>query len=438
MPEATLLQILRAREERVELQKQLISAYNTSLICFTMNIAGPVKTSPLIERAFYEGIRLLTQRLEGHIVHSETKRAVTGCEAMFCVSINAKQVKEITTDIEDHHLLGRLFDMDVMDSNGEKLSRHNLRGCFVCGKEGRECAAGRVHAVEEIQTVTNKRMVDYFLKNDAQRLGGFATESLLDEVYTTPKPGLVDRNNSGSHTDMDVTLFEKSAMALKPYFCRCFEIGFTTRDLSCDKAFEFLRKAGIEAENVMFEATGGINTHKGAIFSLGVLCGAAGRLWTAEKCEYTIQELLTLCSHLTKKAVEDDFANLDTTTAGGRVYRTYKLLGIRGEVASGFGSVKQIGLPIFLKALENGFSKNDAGAIALVHLISQVEDTTVYNRGGKGGADFAKTSAGELLKRTEFPTIAQIQQLDRAFIARNLSAGGCADLLAVIYFLSKL
>ena len=156
MPEATLLQVLEAREKRVETQKQLLLAYKTSLICFTMNIAGAIKTSPIIERAFFEGVSILQEIFKENIVHSETHISVTGCEGFFCVSLEAKQVKSICTVIEDTHQLGRLFDMDVIDINCEKLSRKDLRGCIVCGKSGRECAAGRLHSAEELQTVTKK------------------------------------------------------------------------------------------------------------------------------------------------------------------------------------------------------------------------------------------------------------------------------------------
>ena len=136
--------------------------------------------------------------------------------------------------------------------------------------------------------------------------------------------------------------------------------------------------------------------------------------------------------------MREDLSVIDTSTAGGRFYLKYGLSGIRGEVASGFSSVINTGLPIFLKALNKGYSRNDAGAIALVHLISLVEDTNLYNRADKAGADFAKNSAKELLRNCEFPQISQIERLDDLFISRNLSPGGCADLLAVTYFLSEL
>ena len=437
MQEVTILQMLEAREKRADLQKQLISIYKTPLICFTMNIAGPYKTSPIIERAFLEGMQLLKENFKKDIVHSESKISVTGCEAMLCVSSESQKVKDICVKIEESHPLGRLFDMDVLGVNGAKLERRNLRGCIVCGKEGRECAAGRLHSVEELQQATNTIIDDYFVRKDSEYIGNLATECLLQEVYTTPKPGLVDRNNNGSHKDMNMALFEKSAKCLTPYFCRCFEIGYKNKNQSFEQIFSMLRKAGIGAEKDMFEVTEGVNTHKGAIFSLGVICGAVGMLWNAENLCPDTQEILSLCGKLTKNAMQKDFLSTDNSTAGIKAYKEYKISGVRGEVASGFLSVKNISLPIYQHALAQGYSKNDAGAIALIHLISSVEDTTVYSRGGKDGADFAKKSAKDLIKNTAFPSIAEIERLDREFIARNLSAGGCADLLAVTYFLSN-
>ena len=97
-----------------------------------------------------------------NIVHIHTNVSVAGCEGFVCVSLQPKQIKNVCTAIEDNHPLGRLFDMDVIDVNGEKISRTDLRGCLVCGKAGRECAAGRLHSVQELQTVTNKIINNYF------------------------------------------------------------------------------------------------------------------------------------------------------------------------------------------------------------------------------------------------------------------------------------
>ncbi len=100
------------------------------------------------------------------------------------------------------------------------------------------------------------------------------------EVCTTPKPGLVDRHNNGSHRDMDLFTFLDSTTALLPYWHQAVSIGQETAGLLPEETFARLREAGLAAERAMFRATGGVNTHKGAVFSLGCVLGAAGRLWT--------------------------------------------------------------------------------------------------------------------------------------------------------------
>ncbi len=439
MQEVTLHQILDARETRVALQKSLLNTYKSPLVCFTMNIAGPIKTSRLIERAFFEGIEALQSSLPPQsILHHEIDVSVTGCQAMFCVSMDARKLKTICTDMEDRCSLGRLFDMDVLDADGTKLCRDHLRGCIVCGASGRECAAGRFHTVPQLQSATRKIITEHFFPIDGKRFADLATDSLLQEVYTTPKPGLVDQRNNGSHHDMDIHTFVKSAHSLTPYFYQCIAIGHQTKDQPPADTFKKLREAGIAAENTMYQTTGGVNTHKGAIYSMGVICGALGRLWQAECPVPKPEDMLSLCSEMTREAVNADFLSIDKTTAGGRLYLAYGLTGIRGEAAAGFPSVANIGLPIYQRELDRGLDPNDAGAVTLIHLISRVHDTNLYHRGGREGAAYAADCAKRLLEECETPAKEQLEQLDNDFIARNLSPGGCADLLAVTYFISKL
>jgi len=215
--EVTLSQVLQAREDRVRLQQTLLQEYGCPLICFTMNIAGPVKNSFLIQRGFQAGLQALSEALPAEAIRKQfINNAVTGCEAMYAVDMDAVQLKQICTAIEENTPLGRLFDMDVLDQNGTKLERTGLRGCIVCGAPGRSCAARRVHPVAQLQTVTNQILRDHVLLSDAARIAAKAAESLTDEVHTTPKPGLVDRRNNGSHKDMNLSHFIASANALKP------------------------------------------------------------------------------------------------------------------------------------------------------------------------------------------------------------------------------
>lgn len=439
MQEVTLQQMLDARERRAQRQRQLLAEFQKPLVCFTLNIPGPVKQSPLIRRAFLHGCHALERQLPG-ILHQQTQETVTGCEGMFVTPGDALQIKAICTAIEDSAPLGRLFDMDVLDTDGTKLDRALVQGksrnCIVCGAPGRGCASRRLHSVEELQAATRSILTEHFLQADGERTADLAVQSLLEEVNTTPKPGLVDRRNNGSHRDMDISTFTASAAALRPYFRDCFRLGQATASLPFSETFRHLRRAGLQAEQEMYQATGGVNTHKGAIFTMGILCGGLGRLWTPESPIADTGALLDQCAKLAACSLNADFAGLSApATAGERLYLTRGITGIRGEAAAGLPSVTKFGLPAFREGLARGLSPNDAGAAALVHLIAHVEDTNLYHRGGEEGAAFAAQAAADLLP---FPTMAEIEALDDAFIQRNLSPGGCADLLAVTYFLKGL
>lgn len=283
----------------------------------------------------------------------------------------------------------------------------------------------------ELQDATNHILQEYFRLDDRTEITHWAEKSLIDEVLTTPKPGLVDRRNNGSHKDMDIVTFVSSAHALLPYFTKCITIGQDTAEQPPEETFRLLRQAGLDAEKAMYQATGGVNTHKGAVFTLGILCGSVGRLWSAEVPVAPLDLILNECAAIGQAAMKD-FTRMDGSTAGQRLYQQKGLRGIRGEVADGLPAVKNIALPALEEGLSKGLSFNNAAACALIQLIAQVEDSNLYHRGGEAGAAFAKDAARALGK---FPTMAEIEALDDAFIARNLSPGGCADLLAATYFL---
>lgn len=437
--EVSLRDILNAREVRVRRQQALLTEYRTPLLCFTMNIAGPVKVTPLIERGFYAGLEILDSRLpKENILFREIRVLPTGCEAYYVISAPALALKSFCADVEEKHPLGRLFDMDVIDTDGTKLERKTERSCMVCGATGRFCAASRAHCVEQLQAVTSQMLMQYFRNPDQEQVALLAVQSLIDEVHTTPKPGLVDRRNNGSHKDMTLALFESSARALQSYFKSCVQIGQETALLPPEETFPLLRAAGLEAEKTMFSTTGGVNTHKGAIYTLGILCGSVGRLWSAEQPIAGSNDILVECANIVRTSVPADLASAKGKTAGEQLYLQQGIRGIRGEIAEGLPSVRNIGLPRFEQFLADSFSQNDAGAYTLLHLIANVADTNLYRRGGEAGAQWAAKAASELLSAVRYPSIRQIEALDDGFIARNLSPGGCADLLAATYFLRKL
>lgn len=437
--EVTLNDILNARETRVLRQQSLLAEHRVPLLCFTMNIAGPVKTTPLIERGFRAGLEMLHSRLpQEKILFREIRVLPTGCEANYAVSVSAQELKRLCAKIEDEHPLGRLFDMDVIGTDGIKLQRKKQRSCIICGATGRGCAASRAHLVEELQAVTSQMLTQYFRNRDREKIALRAMHSLIDEVHTTPKPGLVDRRNNGSHKDMDLRLFEISARSLQTYFQMCVQIGQETAHLNPEETFCPLRQAGLEAEKTMYQATGGVNTHKGAIYTMGILCGSIGRLWRADAPIADIDSVLAECGKIAQASIKADFAAADGSTAGQQMYLKYGIGGVRAEVAAGLPSVKRIALPCYRTALDSGLSKNAAGVLTLLHLIAHVDDTNLYHRGGPKGAHWAAWVVKTLLQDHPNPSLEQLETLDDAFIARNLSPGGCADLLAVAYFLQEI
>lgn len=440
--EVTLQQMLDARERRAWRQMELSRTWGLPLVSYTMNIPGPIKTSPIINRGFTAGRKALEHRLPQRAVAAqEVIHSETGWEALYVVDMPPLELKKITTALEDSHPLGRLFDMDVLDGALNKLDRESVgggsRNCLICGAPGKACASRRAHSVEQLQERTQTLLKDYFRGKDAEQIGIWAAQSLLEEVCATPKPGLVDRNNRGSHRDMDVFTFMASAAALEPYLIRCARIGQDTVSLTPSETFARLRQAGLEAEEQMYAATGGVNTHKGAVFTMGILCGAAGRLWDPTE-PLPEEKLFQTVAEMTREAMAADFETGRQDTAGQRLYRQRGIRGIRGQVAQGLPAVSQVGLPVYREALARGMDKNDAGVLTLLHLIDQVEDTNLLTRGGPQGAEDARQKVRELLASRPLPDRSLVEDLDRWFIARNLSPGGCADLLAAVYFTDRL
>lgn len=441
----TLMEMLDAREARANRQRELLSEYHCPLVSFCLNIAGPVKNGPVLRRAFREGLARLEAALTASgvsPVHREELDRPTGCEALWAVPAPGRLLKELCTRIEDGDDLGRLFDLDVLDTNGEKWGREQLglppRGCLVCGRAGKGCAARRLHPLEEVEKRTGEILRAFFAGQDRELLSAQAVRALMYEVCTTPKPGLVDRDNNGSHRDMDMFTFLDSSAALLPYFRRAVELGQETADQPPERTFVRLREAGVRAEWDMFRATGGVNTHKGAIFSMGCLLGAAGRLWMPEgPCREPVR-LLEECRAMAGAEVERFFSALtpgSAHTAGERLYLKTGLRGVRGEAADGFPSVLQTGLPALEAALGQGCSLEQAGVSVLLALMARTVDTNLIARGGQEGQRWAAQQAEVQLQSGPVPDLERVEQLNEAMVQRNLSPGGCADLLAITYFL---
>ena len=439
--EVSLREMLDARERRAEQQRELLEAFQQTLVCFTMNIAGPVKNSPLIGRGYALGRRLLRQQLAAagmEVTHFEEIREKTGNEAFFLVDSSPLAVKKITSEIEDSAPIGRLFDMDVLDKTGRKIDRQELgkegRRCLICGGMATACARSRTHGVAQLQEKTTQILEAALLQADCQCAARLAVQALLFEVAVTPKPGLVDRENSGSHRDMDMFTFLSSGAGLFPYFAQCVKIG--RQGGTPEETFRALRTPGLLAEGQMLSSTGGVNTHKGAIFSMGILCGALGRL--ERQAWGDSDRVLAQCAAMTRGLTARDFAGLTpetARTAGQKLYLRYGVTGVRGQAEAGFPAVGKIGLPKLEAALSQGKSINEAGRTALLAMLADTVDTNMIHRGGYEQAKAASEQAKRLLEREPFPGAKALEEMNRDFVEKNLSPGGTADLLAMTLML---
>ena len=433
----TVADVLSARDARVERQKRMLLAHGLPLISFTMNIAGEIKRDAWIERAFLEGARRIEAALAADgiaVAARERTLAFTGCEEIWTADAPAQELKARMCAIEEMDALGRLFDIDVIDADGRKLERPMERRCLICGGPVRACARSRAHSARELSERAHEIIFAFLNEKRASEIGELAHRALIREANVTPKPGLVDRENSGAHRDMDLKLFHASADALRPWFEDCARIGLAMRDAAPEQVFARLRKRGIEAENAMFAATNGVNTHKGALFSLGILCCAAAM----EGEGAGVPAILDRAAALARPALGDLTALHpgDARTGGEVQYLDSGRTGVRGEAAAGFPHARDCGLPALKRALRDGASFNEACLHALLALMACVEDSNILRRRGVAALRSVQSRAKALLERGF--TMDDLRRMNDDFVRENLSPGGSADLLAITIFLYEI
>ena len=470
----TLQQVLDAREQRAAIQNEMLSDLEgdgTALISFTLNIVGPVKVFPYTILAYEAGlaaIRECLMWLEADITGFREVRENTGYEAFFSVKKEpgiAHICKEYLTELEETHPVGRLFDIDVLQSDGIKVSREALgyagRTCLLCDKPAFLCGRSRTHTAQELVERETALIRDFFTERFSVHVGLLMQKALFYEVNTTLKPGLVDLVHNGAHTDMDRYTFRDSAYALTSYFIETARRGmeFALDGGSQDELqelFASIRPLGMAAETAMRQATGGVNTHKGMIFSGGILCCALGYdmasrgFWGtcrlngctkyADPAE-AFQDLETTVKHMLVHLL-DDYEMLRTSgpskdvSHGERLYMRYGITGIRGEAHLGFPTLFHMGYPLFKQVLAHGHSMNEAGCIVLLHYMADTEDSNLITRSGYDTAGKIQAELKRFLECASYEEqLAVIPKLDAYFVRERISPGGSADMLALTYFL---
>ena len=453
-----------SRDERVQAQNEMLAAAASfpapiALLSFGMNIPGAVKQTPLIRSGFLFGKEQLTallQREDYALLLTRELRRVSGDSWLCLVGAPPEAVKRLAVSLEDSEPLARLFDIDVLDSTGRKLSREDFslppRRCLLCEEAAVVCARSRAHSVEALFSRCEALLREAFPLSASffSALENHAALSLLDEVYAAPKPGLVDRIDAGAHADMKFEDFILSTAAISPFlremalvsYQSCFTLPALPNAAHKTEValFPLLRDIGKRAEHEMYTATGGVNTHKGAIFTLGLLSAGAGLLY-AKNGRLSAEAILDEVQNLVGDTLRQELAELKAGEVGKAhgeaVLHRDGAGGVRSAAAKGFPVLRSVALPLLRQYEAEGQPAEASALNVLLHLILHVSDTNVLYRGGKNALLTLRADCRNILSHGGAFTpegTALLYELKEPCKQRNVSPGGAADLLSAALF----
>lgn len=266
----------------------------------------------------------------------------------------------------------------------------------------------------------------------AAQLAGLAVDALVDEAMLTPKPGLVDMRGSGAHSDLTWLLMCRSACALYPAFLRMAEAGDGIDDPALLR--RRIGAIGREAEAAMMAATGGVNTHRGAIWALGLLVTAAARGSGLDAAAIAHQAGLLAC-------IDDPAAPASTGNKGELACRTHGVGGARGQARAGFPAVIGAALPMLRLSRARGDGEAQARVNALLAIMTTLDDTCLLARGGSRALHATRSGARRVLALGGIATPhgrAALRGLEARMRRLHVSPGGAADLLAAALLLDRI
>lgn len=419
--------------------------YPGALICFLLNIPGSEKVNETFEMVFYEGMEKIQDKLEEEQIPIEVQlvqRKVTGYEGYLVVKADSRRVKKLMIELEETRL-GRLYDIDVLEKENVKISRSMLgfseRKCLLCDNPAYQCGRSRTHSVEEL-----RKRIDQMIWEDKQvkAVASEIRQALMEEVYTTPKPGLVDREDNGAHRDMDCRTFQKSTAAIAEDLATMFEAGYHWKSAP-EALFPILRELGKKTEEKMFAATGGVNTHKGMIFTIGILAAASGlALRNSGKIE--TEDICRISRDMTKRELEKDLRKLkysSGTTHGEKIYCQLGETGVRGLAMTGYPILCNLTVPHRKQYLAKNRNRNQVNVQILLEIMAELTDTNVISRTNEKELQWLQTEVKNILEAGGAfceSGMENVRKLNRICIHKNISPGGAADLLAATIFLCRM
>jgi triphosphoribosyl-dephospho-CoA synthase len=263
-------------------------------------------------------------------------------------------------------------------------------------------------------------------------LGALARQALIAEAELTPKPGLVDRRGSGAHTDLSLDVMRRSAIAIEPFICRmAFQAATEVPSATLRAALAAIGRA---AESVMFRVTNGSNTHKGAIWTLGLLAGAAATK-QRDSDAFTIAKTAALIASFEDAPIPRSLSH------GEIVAKKFGVSGARGEAMRGFPHIVGVGLPMLRARRDSSAPEQIARLDALLSIMAVLDDTCLLYRGGELALRATKNGASAVLRAGGAGSRIgrrRLLELDLRLIELGVSPGGSADLLAGVLFLDAI
>lgn len=433
------------REKRVEHQEELMrNNKDKTLVTIRVNYPGIEKSNYItddIVNIIYSDIITYHDR---YIVYNDKYKNREGLVCHLLFDVDFVRIKKLMIDIEEKHPLGRCVDIDVYTFKDGKvigISRSHLykapRKCFICDLDAKICSRAQSHSIEEIKEYFNevyKKYIESQKKTEevSYQTSQMSLKAMISEVSTFPSFGLVSPVSTGSHKDMDYYTFLNSSMAIVPHLKEMARVGYSYKNP--EDIFAAIRKIGIICEEDMFKATKNINTHKGMIFLMGICISAVAKNLYEGKSFENIKEIIIEMV----KDILDDFENLhkkEKLTHGEKLYLEHGFTGIRGQVKDGLSVIFDNIIPKYDNSTSSG---NDLYIQILISLMALVEDSTVVYRQDIETLKKVQKDAKLLLELGEIDKTKQekmIIDLEKEYIEKNISPGGCADLLAISIFM---
>ena len=449
-------ELLLAKDKRRDLRMQRLER-GCMTLSFNLNFPGLPKSNNHFHTFFLVCLQELQDYLLSHrivtnekTIHCETDTAGDFFLAEIVDSdYTAIQIKKLCENFETKHPVGRLLDVDVVDEKGKPVSSGKAKLCFFCNKapaiycmrkQAHDYAAMRMKVELEIATYQKQKKKEHICK----QLAILATQSLLHEVALAPKPGLVDRFDKGSHSDMDFSTFLNSTAALSVSFKKIADFAYAFSGDNPKEALPKLRLIGLEIEADMFAQTHGVNTHKGAIFLLGFSIFVSAYLFS--KASFTNEKFVSVIQNMNGDLVARELGKklyLGKETHGEACYRRFgkKGQGIRGEIQAGMPCVFQKALPVLHDEFDEAEVLNDeilnkGLTHALLAIISENNDSNILYRKGEDVLEDLKNKATACLLKSKSEAFKKNYKALIEFCKeKRISPGGSADLLAVSYFM---